>query len=151
VRFHKSIFVVLAIVMAASLALGGCRQKSPPEVSPARKANIELMQKVPVFYEDFEFWDAKTLRENPDLSEMYQVWHDRKVKFLEERYGIDSDGIEYLAHGEGGLLDIFVTEYDIEVLRDRIATDFQRDVSYRDTEVWKSEPSHDPQSLTGGY
>jgi len=143
--------ITLVTALAVLLVAGGCKTESRTEATPAEIARIELMQKVPVFYEDYDFWDIRTLRSDADLSDLYQVWYDRKVKFLEERYGIDSTGIEYLAQGEGGMLDIIVTQYDIEALRDRIAADFKRDTAYPDTEVWKSEPSPDPQSATGGW
>ncbi len=147
--------IILVIVALVLLVPGGCKTEPQPQATPAEIARIEMMQKVPVFYEDFEFWDAKTLREDPDLGEMYQVWYDRKVKSLEERTGIDNSSIEYLAEGEG-LLDIIRAPYDVEALRGKIAADFHRDTSYPDMEVWKSQPppgppGSGPPSATGGW
>jgi hypothetical protein len=136
---------LIAAVVITSLSLIGCGNEPQTELTAAKKACIEMMQKVPVYYEDFEFWDVKTLRSDPDLAEMYQVWHERKTDFLEESYGIKSSGINYLAQGEG-LLDIIRTDYDIKVLRDRIAVDFYRDTSYEDMEAWKS-----PQNIAGSW
>jgi hypothetical protein len=144
------LFTIMAVTFAFLLIFGGCRGEPQEETTPARRACIEMMQKVPVYYEDFEFWDVRALREDPDLSEMYQIWHERKVEFLEERYQIESQDIDYLAQGEG-LLDIILTKYDIEALRDRISLDCYHDTSYEDMEVWKSEPSPDPESVTGGW
>jgi hypothetical protein len=39
------------------------------------------------------------LHGDPDMVELYQVWYERKVQFLEENYEIKSSGIAYLAQG----------------------------------------------------
>jgi hypothetical protein len=49
------------------------------------------------------------------------------------------------------MLDIFKSDYGIATLRDKIFADFYRDTDYENMEVWKSEPSHDTQSVTGGW
>ena len=146
----RNITLIVIVTLAVLLIPGGCKTESRTEATPAKVACIELMQKVPVYYEDFDFWEVETLRNDPDLGDMYQVWYERKAKFLEERYGINSTGMEYLAEGEG-LLDIIVAQYDIEELRKKVAVDYHRETSYQDIEVWKSEPSSDPQSATGGW
>jgi len=149
-RMNKSVTPIIMVILTALLAFSGCGTKPAAEEVTAKRACIELMQKVPVYYEDFEFWDARTLRSDPDLVELYEIWYERKVEFLEQNYGIQSTGIDYLAQGEG-LLDIIKADYGIGALRDRISVDFYRDASYEDMEVWKSEPSRDPQSVTGGW
>ncbi|MDD5537387.1 MAG: hypothetical protein PHF12_00295 [Candidatus Omnitrophica bacterium] len=147
--------LLVIVALAVLLVPSGCKTESRTEATSVETARIELMQKVPVFYEDFDFWNVNSLREDPDLAELYQIWFDRKMKFLEERYGIDSSGIKYFAEGEG-LLDIIVAQYDIEALRANIAAEFQRDTRYPDIEVWKSLPpadfiSSNPPSVTGGW
>ncbi len=137
--------ILITAVLITSLSLAGCKNEPQTELTPAKKACIEMMQKVPVYYEDFEFWDVTALRSDPDMEDMYKVWYERKVQFLEENYGIESSGIEYLAQGEG-LLDIIKADYDIDALRDKIAADFYRDTDYEDMEVWKSE-----QNARGGW
>jgi hypothetical protein len=149
-KLSKTLTLLIMIAFTASLIFSGCKAESQAELTPSQLACIELMQKVPVYYEDFEFWDVKTLRNDADLGEMYQIWYERRVEFLEENYGLKSSSIDYLAQGEG-LLDIYKAEYDIQAIRDRIAVDFYRDMTYEDTEVWKSEPAYDPQSVTGGW
>jgi len=148
-KLRKSLTLIMAIILL-TFPITGCHSEAVPEVSPARLACIEMMQEVPVYYEDFQFWDVGMLREDTDLAEMYQVWYGRKVEFLEERYGIPSTSIDYLAQGEG-LLDIIKVDYDVGALREKIAADFYPDTNYEDSEVWKSEPSHDPQDVTGGW
>jgi hypothetical protein len=143
------ITLIMAVAITVLSGFSGCKAEPQTELTPAKKACIEIMQQVPVYYEDFEFWDVRSLRDDIDLSDMYQVWYERKVDSLEERYGLNSSGIDYLAQGE--LLDIIKADYDMQALRDRIAVDFYRDTSYEDMEVWKSEPSSDPQSVTGGW
>jgi len=144
------ILTLMVLIALVVLPVIGCKAGPQVELSPARLACIELMQKVPVYYEDFEFWDVRALREDTELGEMHQIWYERKVEFLERNYGLRSTSIDYLAQGEG-LLDIIKADYDIGALRDRISVDFYRDASYEDMEVWKSEPSRDPQSVTGGW
>jgi hypothetical protein len=146
---RRMILIILTVPLVLFIS-GGCTAGQQPELSPARLACIEMMQQVPVYYEDFEFWDAEALREDSDLMDMYKVWYERKVDFLEERYGMQSESIEYLAQGEG-LLDIIEADYDIGALRDSISLDFYRDTAFEDMEVWKSPPAHDPQSVTGGW
>jgi len=144
------IITLMVVIALAVLPVLSCKAEPQAEVSPARLACIEMMQKVPVYYEDFEFWDIRTLREDTDLGELYQIWYERKVEFLERNYGLQSTSIDYLAKGEG-LHDIIKADYDVSALRDRISLDFYRDTSYEDMEVWKSEPSPDPRSVTGGW
>jgi hypothetical protein len=144
------IITLMVIIALAVLPVLGCKIEPQAELSPARLSCIEMMQQVPVYYEDFEFWDVGMLREDPDLGEMYDIWYERKIKFLEERYGVQSTSIDYLAQGEG-LLDIIKADYNIAALRNRINLNFYRDTSHEDMEVWKSEPSRDPQSVTGGW
>jgi len=147
---YGRIIALMIIMTLAVLTVPSCKSGSQAELSPARLACIEMMQKMPVYYEDFEFWDVGILREDPDLREMYQIWYERKIEFLEQNYGLQGNSIDYFAQGEG-LLDIIKANYDAGALRDRINVDFYRDTSHEDMEVWKSEPSHDPQSVTGGW
>jgi hypothetical protein len=143
-KLYKSTFLVTTLLFLI-FPLFGCGSEAVSEVSSTRSACIELMQKVPVYYEDFEFWDVKALRNDPDLEEMYKVWYERKVQYLEEHYDIKSSGIDYLAQGEG-LLDIYKLDYDINAFRDKITTDFYRDMSYENAEVWRS-----PQNIAGSW
>jgi hypothetical protein len=145
---NLTLTIIAAIVVLP--VFGGCQADLQAELTPAKKACIEMMQKVPVYYENFEFWDVRALSDDPDLQEMYQVWYKRKVAYLEQQQGIRSAGIDYLSQGDG-LLDIIIADYDVSALRDRLAVDFYRDTSYGYIEVWKSESSHGPQSFTGGW
>ena len=90
--------LVMVITAITILPVFGCGGESE-EVSPARLTRIEMLQKVPVYSEDFQFWDVAALRDDPDLKEMYEIWYGRKVDFLEERYGLATEKIEYLAEG----------------------------------------------------
>jgi len=136
--------ILTAAVVIASLSLTGCVNEPRTELTPARQACIEMMQQVPVYYEDYEFWDVTALRDDPDMADLYKVWYERKVQFLEDNYGLAASGIDYFAHGE--LLDIIKADYDIKALRDKIAAGSYRDTDYEDVEVWKS-----PQNATGGW
>jgi hypothetical protein len=145
----KTLALIMVLVLTASVGLVGCQAESEGEVGQARLACIELMQKVPVYGENFEFWDVKMLREDPDLADMYQIWYERHLDYQEENYSVDSETVDYL--GTTGLLDIFIADYDVDAVRDAISVEFYRDTSYEEIEVWRSEPSHDPQSVTGGW
>jgi hypothetical protein len=148
-RLNKAVIIAASIALL-TLPVGGCQGETSDELSPARLACIEMMQGVPVYYEDFEFWDVGALRDDTDLAEMYRVWYERKVEFLEENYGFDSARIDYLGQGEG-LLDIIRADYDVGALREKIAAAFYRDTDYADSEVWLSQPSPDPEAVTGGW
>ena len=141
--------ISLSILLAALLVTGGCNKVTQTGITESRAVCIEMMQKIPASEEDFEFWDVKALRSDPDLKEMYRVWYERRAQYLEQRYGINSSGIDYVAGS--GLLNVFKIYYDTAAFRDKIKTDFYRDTTYEDMEVWKSAPSHDPQSVTGGW
>lgn len=145
----KSLALIVVLVLTASVGLVGCQSESDNEASQARLACIELMQKVPVYYESFEFWDVNLLRSDPDLADMYQVWYDRHLDSLEEHYALDSQAVDYL--GTGGLLDIIKADYDVDAVREAISLNYYLDTSYEAKEVWRSEPSQDPQSPTGGW
>lgn len=47
-----TLIVIMALVVLPVL---GCNAELQVEAKPARLACIEMMQKVPVYYEDFEF------------------------------------------------------------------------------------------------
>jgi hypothetical protein len=143
--------LILTIIMAlAVLPVPGCQGEPKEEIGPARLACIEMMQKVPIYYEDFEFWDVGKLREDTDLADLYQIWYERKAQFLEQNYAVPGAGVDYLAEGVG-LLDIFKLDYDIDSVREKISAEFHRDTNYPDVEVLKTEPSHDPQASTSGW
>jgi hypothetical protein len=138
------------VIMAIVLLMPVVNCESIPEVSPVRQTCIDMMQQVPIDYEDFYFWDSGMLRDDPDLRDMYEIWYERKIDYLEERYGLPASGIEYLAEGEG-LLDIMKVDYDIEAFRKTLRPAFYRDTDYEAAEVWRSPPAHEPQDVTGGW
>jgi hypothetical protein len=145
-RFTLSLFVILTI----STCITGCKNSTQTENDSTKLTCIQLLHKIPADYESFQFWDARALREDPDMGDMYLVWRERKVDYLEAQYGIDITKIDYLAEGEG-LLEIIKTEYDVKSLREKIGVDFYRDTEYQDIEVWKSPPANEPQDVTGGW
>lgn len=135
--------IVIVTALALTLALVGCGAGSS-----ARLACIELMQKIPVYHDSFDFWDVNMLRSDPDLADMYQIWYERHLEFEAEHYALDSQTVDYLGMGEG--LDIFQADYDVDAVREAISLDYYLDTGEA-REVWRSEPSHDPQSPTGGW
>jgi hypothetical protein len=149
-RVYKNIALITAIVLVALLALGSCEAKTPAVFTstPAGLACIELMKKVPVYYESFYFWDVKTLRSDPDLVEVYQLFYDRRVDHIVERFGIDSDGIDYLTEAETATL--MTGDFDLDVIRGNMPVGFTRDTNYETLEVWQRPPSQDWQDFTGG-
>lgn len=118
--------VTLSLIVLAGLT--GCRAES----SSPRLTCIELMQKVPVYYEGFEFWDAEMLRSDPDLSDMYQIWHERRGEWL-ANFAIDSADIDYVAEAE--VLTLAIGSFSLQDVRDSLAEDYARDTAY-DLEVW---------------
>ena len=99
-RLRRSITLIIAVLLVALLAFDGCGGEPRVESTPAKRACIELMQKVPVYYEDFEFWDVRALQSDPDLGEFYKVWHERRVGSLEERFGIKSSVLNIWLRGD---------------------------------------------------
>jgi hypothetical protein len=136
-KLMRNVTLTIIAALVALPVLGGCKAEPREELTPARKACIEMMQKVPVDYEDFQFWDAKTLQSDVDLGEIYKVWYERKIEYLEQEYGIQSTRVNYLADAE--TLNIIQIDYYAESLRAILAEDFYRDTGYPEIEVWKSE------------
>lgn len=139
-RLRSSVTIIIATMLTALLVLGGGCVKPAEEVA-AEKACIELMQKVPVYYEDFQFWDAKTLRCDPDLSELYELWYERHGDFL-ENFGISSADLMYLAEAE--VLTLARGDFDLQDVRDSLAESYYHDTNYTDMEVWVAKPSEEP-------
>jgi hypothetical protein len=129
--------LIIAIVLIFTLG--------SPEASPGA-ACIELMKKVPAEYLDFEFWDVGTLRDDRRLSEMYDVW-------LEKRGGhqniIPVAGIEY--HASGGVLNMVTGDLPLGSIRDRLSKDYYLDKSYLDSEVWLLKTEQQGRGLTGAF
>ena len=147
-RQQSIIILVMAAVLMALPAFSRCGGEPQVELTPDKRACIEMMQKVPVYYEDFEFWNVRALQSDPDLGELHKVWYERRGESLEEHYGLSIVDADYFTESEG--LRIVKGKPALEGIRSRISADFYRDMSYEDMEVWKSEPSPDPHSVTGG-
>lgn len=148
---YKGIASIVAIVLVALVALGGCGVKDQTDSTSARRACIELMQKVPlspVYYESFYFWDVKTLRSDPDLAEMYQVFYERRVDFLVELFEMDIDSIDYVANAH--TVTLMKGDFDLDTIRENMPVGFTRDPDYEVPEVWGRPPSHDWRDITGG-
>ena len=146
-RLHHKIALITLAMLTAVSTFSGCTTP-PAEEDAAGRACRELLHKVPVYYEDFTFWNVKELRGDGDLNELYEEWKDRNVESIYELLGIKIDDIDYFA--DAGLLEIAKGDFDIESIREHISQYYHRDTRYPDMEVWTSEPSHDPQSRTGG-
>lgn len=148
-RLRSSLTIIMAAMLTALLALDGCVTEPATEVTPARKACIELMQKVPVYYEDFEFWDASILQSDADLTEFYKVWHGRRGEWL-ENFGISSANVDYVA--EAGVLTLARGDFSLQDVRDGLSLfedDYYLDTSYTDMEVWVAKPSEEPTRIGG--
>ena len=148
-RLHSSVTLIMAAMLTALLAFSGCGTKPAAEEVTAKKACIELMQKVPVYYEDFEFLDAKTLQSDADLTEFYKVWHGRRGEWL-ENFGISSADIDYVA--EAGVLTLARGNFGLQDVRDGLSLfedDYYLDASYTDMEVWVAKPSEEPPRIGG--
>ncbi len=149
-RAYKNVALIIAIVLVALLAPGGCGVKSQTGFTstPAGLACIEIMQKVPIYYDGLVFWDVETLRNDPDLAEVYQLFYDRCVDHIAERFGIDGDSIDYLTEAETATLT--TGDFDLDVIRENMPVGFTRDTNYEALEVWQRPPSQDWQDFTGG-
>jgi len=116
--------------------------------SPQMKnsACIELMRKVPAGYQDFEFWDAGTLRDNRDLTAMYEIWRERRGGY---RDIISGDDIVYWA--AGGVLTMVTGDLSLRDIGDKLSNDYYRDASYPDFEVWILKPERQDHGLIGTF
>ena len=75
-RLHNSITLIVVTVLTVLLFFSGCGTKpEAEETTAAEEACIELIQKVPIYYEDLMFWDVEALRSDNDLSEIYGIWN----------------------------------------------------------------------------
>lgn len=126
-----NIVIVTALVLTALVGLIGCGAEPSP-----RLACIELMQKVPVYYEYFDFWDVKMLRGDPDLDDMYQIWYERKGDWL-ANFAIDSADTDYFAESE--VLTLAISSFSFQDVRDSLADGYYLDTGY-DVEVWVAKP-----------
>ena len=70
-RLHSIAKLAILVLVILIVLNGGCNGSVVREAQ-AKEILIEFLQKVPAFY-DFTFWDGKTLREDNNLSPIYQV------------------------------------------------------------------------------
>jgi hypothetical protein len=149
VRLGKGLALVVVAILSALLAFsGGCNQsgsqEAPPDKPPIEL--IELMKKVPVYYDDFTFWDVRTLQDDSNLGEIYKVWQGREGEWL-GNFGIKSSEVNYLVQAE--VLTIAKGEFNLNGIRDSLASDYYHDTDYKDVEVWVSKAIEEP-GIIGG-
>lgn len=145
-RKLSRIVLIMTLFIIALSVFGGCGEKTGTELTPARKACIEMMQKVPVHYENFEFWDVATLQSDPDLSEMNKVWQERKGDWV-ANFGISDANVEYLA--EADVLTLATGDFQLEGIKESLYNDYERDNSYENVEVWVAKSGVAPQRIGG--
>jgi hypothetical protein len=145
-KLMRNVTLTIIGALVALLILGGCGNEPQAELTPAKKACIDMMQKVPVYYESFEFWDVKTLRSDADLSEMYKIWYERKGDWLANS-GISDANVEYLAEAE--VLTMASGNFELDSIRDSLKDNYERDNRYTDEEVWSARNSQEPQMIGG--
>ena len=148
-RLCSNVTIIIVVVLMALSALSGCVTGPAKDVTPARIACIELMQKVPVYYEAFEFWDVKKLQSDPDLGEFYKEWQGRRGEWL-ENFGISSTDVDYVVEAE--VLTLVRGDFSLQDMRDGLSLfedGYYRDTSYTDAEVWVAKPSEGPPRIWG--
>jgi len=145
---HRAVNVTVSLflLLAIPLIISGCRESTPVETDPTKLACIEMMQKVPIDYEDFEFWDVKALRGDPELNSMYQEWHERRMDWA-ENLGVNISEVDYVAESE--VLTLISGNLSLDEIRDTISINYERNYSYTQAEVWSARPELEPQT-TGG-
>jgi hypothetical protein len=134
--------IVVACLIITILLTTAC---GSPEAS-ARVACIEIMRKVPAGYQDFEFWDAGTLRKNDDLAGMYETWMERRGGYRDIISGGD---IEYWA--AGGVLTMVTGDLSLRDIRNDLSKYYYRYTDYPDSEVWLLKPELDSHGLIGSF
>jgi len=147
-RHRKQVFLAIIILVLMPISLCSCGD-SNPEPGNSDQVLIEMLQQVPLSYEDVTLWHLGAMRNDPDLTEIYKKWQDWSHRgYLEESYGVKIDDIEYLA--DAALLCIARGDFDIATIREHLTPDFYRDDNYAEIEAWMTEPSDDFTSQTGG-
>ena len=146
-KSHNSGKLILLAIVASCLILAivlilTC---GSPEAS-ARAACIKLMKKVPAGYQDFEFWDIDTMRDNRDYASMYDVWVEKHGGY---RDIIPVAGIEYRA--SGGVLTMVTCDLPLDDIRNKLSNDYYRDNGYTDSEVWLLKPEQQDRGLIGAF
>jgi hypothetical protein len=138
------LLVILSVcIMAISMFTWSCCCSSPAEV--AKKTCIELMKKVPAKYQNFEFWDAGTLRDNSDLAAIYEVW-------LERRGGRDIiSGVDFEYWASGGVLTMITGDLSLRDIRNNLSKDYYHDPGYTDSEIWTLKPERDNRGLIDAF
>lgn len=131
-RLYSNATLIMAAMLSTLLVFSGCGGEPRIESTPAEKACIEMMQKVPETYEYFYFWNVRALQDDSDLSEIYQFWQERHGL---ERYGVK---VNYLA--DTAWFTMAKGDYNIKDVRNILAErNYYHDTSYKDTEVWVHE------------
>lgn len=130
-------FLIVAIVL---ITICGSLETS------TKAACIELMKKVPAGYQDFEFWDVETMRDNRDLTAMYEVWLEKRRDSRDIVSGAD---IEYRA--TGGVLTMVTGGLPLGSIRDKLSNDYYWNRAYSDSEVWLLKSERQDRGLTGAF
>jgi hypothetical protein len=145
-KLMRNVILTIIAALVALPVFGGCQAEPQTELTPAKKACIEMMQKVPVHHENFEFWDVASLRSDPDLSEMNKVWQERKGDWL-ANFNISDASVEYLS--ESDVMTQATGNFGLQDIRDSLAADYSRDNSYENAEVWLAKSGVAPQRMGG--
>jgi len=131
----KRIILVVSLGVLLTLALASIGCASSNGLS-------DMLAKVPAGTDSLKYVDVKALRNDADLSDLYDAWKAAADPSLESR-GIDHGSVDLLASGgdSSQSFTILVGKFDLEEIRDELGDRNYNDDEYKGVEVWEKTTS----------
>jgi hypothetical protein len=143
--------VVIAVVLLLALlnASAGCAWFG------GSKPLVDVMKKVPLDSTSFDYWAIEKLAEDEDL------WDDIYVKFIEslevsqlEDMEVTRSSVKHAAKVSGfdGSVGVFVGDFAIKIIAQRLEDEGYQKTIYQETEIWTPEddPGYESVALREG-
>jgi hypothetical protein len=129
----KVLLVVSLGVLLATMAVAsaGCASSS---------GLMAMLARVPSDTSSLEYVNAKALRNDADLDDLYDAWKTRVDSRLES-HGVDHSDVSIFAFGTSSSkrFTLLTGKFDLDEVRDELDDRHYEEDEYRRVEVWKKE------------